>query len=521
MNETSVEIKIVSTGATCSEGTQNRRRSILKYAILFFVSFAMIIGIGAVYTTDQNTTLDSSPATAVINASNAKRNLRASSFTSSMYACTHHCRRNCQSDRSCLFWKKLCDCVDRYEILSPTTNLKDKDNLVDEVDASSQHEQEKDLQPEDPPTPITAPSKTYSVIVVGAGWSGISAASKLAASGVSDMLIIEARDYIGGRSRTTTDFVPGSTMPFELGSEWVYKDWDNPIVDALDKEKVAYKEENSNELAFFSTDGGKIDDGTSKELESRLWCNGFLRYAAKQSREIDGRSDNYNTMLSQYETDKGIADSFDQQFLELEKSSNVVLDYAGDSSKVSVRATMDWLGCGPSAMALTSVKGGGYGFAVKKIAIKAGIKDKISFNSVVNTIDYRDDVVTVGYTDANGASVKATAPAVLVTVPLGVLKKGSIDFVPDLPSYKQQAITKMQVGTLDKIIMYWDEEAMNVAPNFSLQWNSLMDSDWLELVTPETDTSGVLPYSSILAATTALIFSQVGLVDLMQKKWKS
>ena len=39
----------------------------------------------------------------------------------------------------------------------------------------------------------------------------------------------------------------------------------------------------------------------------------------------------------------------------------------------------------------------------------------------------------------------------LVTVPLGVLKKGSIEFQPPLPQRKQEAIDRMGFGVLNKV----------------------------------------------------------------------
>lgn len=41
--------------------------------------------------------------------------------------------------------------------------------------------------------------------------------------------------------------------------------------------------------------------------------------------------------------------------------------------------------------------------------------------------------------------------AVVVTVPLGVLKAGSIRFVPELPGWKQDAIRKLGFGDLNKV----------------------------------------------------------------------
>jgi monoamine oxidase len=54
--------------------------------------------------------------------------------------------------------------------------------------------------------------------------------------------------------------------------------------------------------------------------------------------------------------------------------------------------------------------------------------------------------------------------AVIVTVPLGVLKQNIISFEPALPQEKQNAISRMGMGTLDKLYLkfeepFWDKDA--------------------------------------------------------------
>lgn len=46
------------------------------------------------------------------------------------------------------------------------------------------------------------------------------------------------------------------------------------------------------------------------------------------------------------------------------------------------------------------------------------------------------------------------ADAVIVTVPLGVLKSGAIAFNPPLPEWKQQAINNLGFGLLNKVHVY-------------------------------------------------------------------
>ncbi len=74
-----------------------------------------------------------------------------------------------------------------------------------------------------PPSSVTSPTRaphprTHRVLVIGAGMAGMSAASHLVASGVEDVMVLEARDRLGGRVFTKT--VGG--RPLELGAQWIW-----------------------------------------------------------------------------------------------------------------------------------------------------------------------------------------------------------------------------------------------------------------------------------------------------------
>jgi monoamine oxidase len=68
------------------------------------------------------------------------------------------------------------------------------------------------------------------------------------------------------------------------------------------------------------------------------------------------------------------------------------------------------------------------------------ILDKISFNQVVQSIDYSGDEVIVQTT--NG---QHTANRVIFTAPVKILQVGDITFTPALPSRKQNAINDVQI----------------------------------------------------------------------------
>jgi monoamine oxidase len=53
--------------------------------------------------------------------------------------------------------------------------------------------------------------------------------------------------------------------------------------------------------------------------------------------------------------------------------------------------------------------------------------------------------------------VRFSGSHVLVTVPVGVLKKGSISFDPPLSQAKQKALSRLDMGNLEKVVLVWDQ----------------------------------------------------------------
>ena len=65
---------------------------------------------------------------------------------------------------------------------------------------------------------LGAPRKQPSIIVIGAGLSGMAAATKLMDNGFTDVIILEAEDRIGGRVHS----VNFSNGIIDLGAQWVH-----------------------------------------------------------------------------------------------------------------------------------------------------------------------------------------------------------------------------------------------------------------------------------------------------------
>ncbi|KAJ9157345.1 Lysine-specific histone demethylase 1A [Pleurostoma richardsiae] len=82
--------------------------------------------------------------------------------------------------------------------------------------------------------------------------------------------------------------------------------------------------------------------------------------------------------------------------------------------------------------------------------------------SAVRKIEYSDDGSDPAKITCEDASV-IDADYVVNTIPLGVLKHGSVEFEPPLPSWKTGAIERLGYGILNKVILvyekaFWDED---------------------------------------------------------------
>ena len=105
---------------------------------------------------------------------------------------------------------------------------------------------------------------------------------------------------------------------------------------------------------------------------------------------------------------------------------------------------------------------------------------EVTLSEPVTAIEYGDAGVQV---TTNGAVHEFDA--VVVTVPLGVLKSGDISFSPELPQEKRNAIERLGFGVLDKIYLkfdevFWDREQHLIVTPFT-GYPRGHYNDWLNL----------------------------------------
>ncbi|QVI19243.1 FAD-dependent oxidoreductase [Nocardia tengchongensis] len=106
------------------------------------------------------------------------------------------------------------------------------------------------------------PGARQRVIVVGAGIAGLAAARSLADRG-HDVVVVEARDRIGGRIRTSGHW---ADAPADLGATWIHGVDGNPITDLARKAGAATVPTSYENGTDYGTDGHPVDDATAAAI---------------------------------------------------------------------------------------------------------------------------------------------------------------------------------------------------------------------------------------------------------------
>jgi monoamine oxidase len=339
----------------------------------------------------------------------------------------------------------------------------------------------------------------YDVLIIGSGWSGLGASDTPRKAGVHNFEILEARNAVGGRSRTVYPFT--DDLAVEMGSAWTYEDTavhqilkDNHIPFGeihydLDKTFGLYQSGHFEGESKKVT--GEIIGNERDQLIDKVWWHGLVRFSDKKTGAIIGSGNDvpYQHILHDYIHHRGYAEnSKPRQFLQSMIHSQIQVEYAAPLNEISAsyvgQKLNDCIFC--SAIYYVPVQGGGFDKVLAPLADP--LKDKIRLNRIgVTKIEYSEDdkPARVSYIDANdGTKHTKLAQKVLVTVPLGVLKANSIDFVPTLPKWKQDAINYIGFGVLNKCIFYWESEAQA-----SSWWPH--GKEYMTLVTEQDATAGV------------------------------
>ena len=301
------------------------------------------------------------------------------------------------------------------------------------------------------------------MLVIGAGFAGLSAARALRQSGWQ-VTVLEARNRTGGRVHTDRS-VPGHTV--DLGPSWLHAGPQNPLKELAREAQIATRVTDYANMRFAVQRDGKREivpradvlrfaQRFSGALESSsLWSALDRQIAARRGTDTKGLSvaDVFDAGIRRIEAESGPADP---GLIELQRrilESNL----AAPLDQVGFEALLEESDTNPGNTLLPAddhyVLGG-----MDQLTRLLELDLDIRLNEAVRRVEWRRGLVRVD-TQSGGYE----ADAAVITIPVGMLAGGSIEFAPALPPEKIAAARRLPMGLLNKAFVlfpkpFWETE---------------------------------------------------------------
>lgn len=303
-----------------------------------------------------------------------------------------------------------------------------------------------------PPGQAAEPRK---FIVIGAGMAGLAAARQLTQAG-HHVIVLEGRERVGGRTWTSERW---PDAPLDLGASWIHGMDGNPLTELAKKANATLLTTSYESAQLYDSNGEVISKALAAHLDEvrekveRAIRKGQKSAEDKSLRQTIREAFNFSSLPAE-----------EQALINYILNSSVEQEYAGSDEEQSTY----WFDSADGYGGEDAVFAQGY----KVLVDYLGKGLDIRLGQVVSKIDSSSAQVSV----STGKEL-FQADKVIITVPLGVLQKGVITFVPPLPEQKKGAIEALGMGNFNKCYLrfpsqFWPKE------------------DWLEYIAP-ADQHGV------------------------------
>ena len=296
------------------------------------------------------------------------------------------------------------------------------------------------------------------IAVIGAGIAGATAARKLVDAGF-DVTVLEARDRVGGRIATLTR--DDWDIAIELGAG---------LVDSVSAPDLV-TEFGALGIGTFGLDGSTaIRTPNGEELEPSTIGSDSVATAIAVATAGPGDVSVATALIGTPPPEPSTADAVTpSDWVQSYLRNDVAVEYGADADELSARYGLN---DGP--------RGGDRIVVGEFNSLVTDALDGVQVwtSSVVSDLDYGDEGVSIRF--ATGESLQVDRA--VISVPLGVLKSRGVRFEPRLPVGHVSAIMGLDVGTVDKIWLRFDEAFWKTeADRWTVVGGDLDITEWINL----------------------------------------
>lgn len=278
------------------------------------------------------------------------------------------------------------------------------------------------------------------VIIVGAGAAGLAAAHEVGAAGKS-VLVLEARDRIGGRVLTARD--PRLAFPIELGPEFIHGRppstwaWVKRLgLTAIDLPFHHHQRRRGRVV--------RLDD-FSAEMEPVM--NGLAHLGPRDKSFVEYLRSHRGGGADARRLAVAFIEGFDAADPAMISAKSLAgeLQTLGDVSEQTQFRLLE-----------------GYGELIDRLhAALDARRVRIRLGVTVREVRWERGAVELRCAAKDRGELTLTAPRVILTLPVGVLQaaypaRGAVRFIPDLPA-KRRAIHQLGSGSVVKVVMVFTE----------------------------------------------------------------
>jgi monoamine oxidase len=292
------------------------------------------------------------------------------------------------------------------------------------------------------------------VLVVGGGVAGLAAVQRLRLAGVETVLL-EARERLGGRIWT-------GESGWDFGASWIHGRRGNPVVGLA-------REVGARTLPFDYDNHWRFDalGELSAERDRAIEADfAVLEMAiARAQRQAASKVAFAGIVQKQL----AALDGTRRVGLRYAVNSNITLEYAADPAQLSLA----YFDTGAAQAGGDLVFPGGYA----QILSALGRPAELRLGDRVRRISWSEGAVKVA-----SERGEVAGQAAIVTLPLGVLKSGEVQFDPGLPGGHRRAIERLGFGTLNKLFLQFPEVRWPREPEMFGYLGDGWWEEWLNLV---------------------------------------